>query len=66
MFAVTATDVEPADADDTDQLDTFNVNDGVTTVVPGCDTCTVRDTCGEPLVDKNVTVALREDVAVFA
>ena len=65
MFAVTDTDADEADADGTDQLDRFNVNDGVT-VAPGCDTCTVRDTCGEPLVDKNVTVALREDVAVFA
>ena len=65
VFADTDTDVDPADADDTDQLDTFNVNDGVT-AAPGCVTDTVRVTCGEPDDVVNVTVALRDVVAVFA
>ena len=66
MFAVTDTAVDPADADDTDHADTFNVNDGVTTAAPGCVTDTVRVTCGEPDDVTNVTVALRDDVVVFA
>ena len=65
VFDVTDTGVDPADADDTDQADTFNVNDGVN-AAPGCVTDTVRVTCGEPDDVTNVTVALRDADAVFA
>ena len=66
VFDVTDTDVDPAEADGTDQLDTPTVNDGVTVATPGCVTDTVRVTCGVPLVVVNVTVADRADVAVLA
>jgi len=66
VFDVTDTGVDPADADGTDQLDRFSVNDGVTTATPGCVTDTVRVTCGLPDVVVNVTVAERDAEAVLA
>jgi len=66
VFDDTDTGVDPAEADTTDHADTPTVNTGGTTTTPGWVTDTVRATCGLPDVVTNVTMALRDDDAVFA
>ena len=65
VLEVTDSEVDPVEADGTDQVDRLSVNDGVT-AAPGWVTDTVRVTCGEPVVVVSVTVAVRDDVAVLA
>jgi hypothetical protein len=66
VFDVTATAVDPAEADGTDQLDRLKLSDGDTVAVPGWVTVSVCVTCGEPLVVRNSIVAVRAVVARFA